>query len=64
MDGEEKLQRKLFRFQDLDVWKKGVEIGNKLFDIAEELENRKLYRFAEQLRGAGLSMSNNTCPVK
>ena len=34
MAGEEKLQRKLFRFQDLDVWEKGVEIGNKLFDIA------------------------------
>ena len=56
---KENLQRKLFRFQDLDVWKKAVEIGNTLFDIAEDLENRKLYRFAEQLRGAGLSISNN-----
>ena len=59
MAGEEKFQRKLFRFQDLDVWKKAVEIGSKLFDIAEDLEKRKLYRFAEQLRGAGLSISNN-----
>jgi four helix bundle protein len=59
MAGEEKLQHTLFRFQDFDVWKKAVEIGNKLFDIAEDLEKRKLYRFAEQLRGAGLSISNN-----
>jgi four helix bundle protein len=49
----------LFRFQDLEIWKKAVEIGNKLLDIADDLENRKLYRFAEQVRGASLSISNN-----
>jgi four helix bundle protein len=31
----------------------------KLFDIADDLDKRRLYRFAEQIRGAGLSMSNN-----
>ena len=30
-----------------------------MFDIADDLDKRRLYRFAEQLRGAGLSMSNN-----
>ena len=50
---------KLFRFQDLEIWKKAVEIGNKLLDLADHLEKRKLYRFAEQVRAAGLSMSNN-----
>ncbi|MBW2076418.1 MAG: four helix bundle protein [Deltaproteobacteria bacterium] len=50
---------KLFRFQDLEIWKKVVEIGDKLLDIADDLEKRKLYRFAEQISGAGLSMSNN-----
>jgi len=55
---------KLFRFQDLEIWKKAIEIGDKLFNIADNLEERKLYRFAEQVRGAGLSISNNTCPVK
>ncbi len=53
-----------FRFQNLEIWKKAVEIGMQLFDIADDLEKRRLYRFAEQLRGAGLSMSNNTRPVK
>ena len=53
-----------FRFEKLDIWKRSVEIGMKLFDIADELEKKHLYRFAEQLRAAGLSMSNNTCPVK
>jgi four helix bundle protein len=49
----------LFRFQDLEIWKKAIEIGNKLFDIADDLERKKLFRFAEQVRAAGLSMSNN-----
>lgn len=48
-----------FRFQDLDIWQLAIEIGDKLFRIANSLEKRRLYRFAEQLRGAGLSMSNN-----
>lgn len=42
-----------------------IVIADDLFDIADELEKKKLYRFAEQLRGSGLSMSNNNaCPMK
>ncbi len=48
-----------FRFQDLTIWQLAIEIAQELFDIADDLEKRKLYRFAEQLRGAGMSMSNN-----
>ena len=48
-----------FRFEDLDIWKISIEIGDSLFDIADVLELRKLFRFAEQLRGAGMNISNN-----
>ena len=48
-----------FRFQDLRIWQLAIEIANELFDIADGLEQKRLYRFAEQLRGAGMSMSNN-----
>jgi four helix bundle protein len=48
-----------FRFQKLEIWKNAVEIGIELFDIADDLDKRHLHRFAEQLRAAGLSMSNN-----
>lgn len=48
-----------FRFQDLDIWKLAIEIADELFDIADELEQKHLFRFAEQLRCAGMSMSNN-----
>jgi four helix bundle protein len=44
---------------DLEIWQDAIELGNKLFDVADALESRKLYRFADQLRGSGLSMSNN-----
>lgn len=48
-----------FRFQDLKIWQLAIQIADELFDIADELEEKKLYRFAEQSRGAGMSMSNN-----
>jgi four helix bundle protein len=48
-----------FRFEDLKIWQLAIQIANELFDIADELEKKKLYRFAEQLRAAGMSMSNN-----
>ena len=48
-----------FRFQDLKIWQLAIQIANELFDIADELENKRLYRFAEQLKGSGMSMSNN-----
>jgi len=53
-----------YRFQDLQIWQIAIEIADELFNIAEDFDKKRLYRFAEQLRGAGMSMSNNTCPVK
>jgi four helix bundle protein len=48
-----------FRFEKLEIWQMAIEQADKLFDIADQLEKKRLYRFAEQLRGAGLSISNN-----
>ncbi|WP_231423924.1 MULTISPECIES: four helix bundle protein [Pedobacter] len=48
-----------FRFQDLLIWQRAIVIGDKLIDISEQLEEIKKIRFAEQLRGAALSISNN-----
>jgi len=52
-------EKRTFRFQKLEIWKKAKDIGHKLLDVADQLEKRKLYRFAEQVRGASLSISNN-----
>jgi len=48
-----------FRFQDLKIWQLAIEIADELLDIADELGKKKLFRFAEQLRASGMSMSNN-----
>ena len=48
-----------FRFQDLKIWKLAIQIAGELFDISDGLDQKRLYRFAEQLRGAGMSVSNN-----
>lgn len=48
-----------FRFQDLDIWKDSIEISDHFFDLADHLEEQKKFRFAEQLRGSTLSISNN-----
>ncbi len=57
MQGTEAMVK--FRFQDLKIWQLAIHIAGELFDIADDLENKRLYRFADQLRGAGMSMSNN-----
>ncbi len=48
-----------FRFENLKIWQRAVEVARKLFRLANTLEEKKLFRFAEQLRDAGLSMPNN-----
>lgn len=51
--------KRKFRFEDLEIWKEAVQIALILFDIADELESKKLFRFADQCRGVGMSMTNN-----
>ncbi len=48
-----------FRFEQLDIWREAVEISETLFDYADIADNMRLYKFAEQLRAAALSISNN-----
>lgn len=48
-----------FRFEDLEIWQLARGLAVKLHKLADALEKRRLYRYAEQLRGAGLSLTNN-----
>lgn len=48
-----------FKFQSLEVWQLSITLTDKLLDIADRLSVDKKYRFAEQLNGAALSISNN-----
>lgn len=48
-----------FRFEKLDIWKDAVEVSDLLFDLAEKSDEKRYYKFAEQLRAATMSISNN-----
>ena len=48
-----------FRFEDLEIWQLARILAVKLHKLAEELDKKRLYRYAEQLRAAGLSLTNN-----
>jgi four helix bundle protein len=52
-------RRPHWRFEDLEIWNKAVDLAVKFHRIADRLDKRRLYRYAEQLRAAGLSLSNN-----
>ena len=48
-----------FRFEDLEIWQLARVLAVKFHKVADELDKRRLYRYAEQLRAAGLSLTNN-----
>ena len=48
-----------FRFEDLEIWQLAKILAVEFHKLAESLDKRRLYRYAEQLRGAGLSLTNN-----
>ena len=48
-----------FRFEQLDIWKESIEISDTLFDYADEADKKRRFKFAEQLRSATMSISNN-----
>jgi four helix bundle protein len=48
-----------FRFEDLQIWREACRIGDELDDLADALAAKRKRRYAEQLRAAALSVSNN-----
>ena len=51
--------RTTFRFETLNVWQKAADVSMPVFRCADQLERAKQFRFAEQLRSAMLSVTNN-----
>ena len=49
----------MFRFEELQVWQRAADLAVALDELSEDLEAKRKYRFAEQLRAAALSISNN-----
>ena len=59
MEGVKPKQRPHFRFEDLEIWQMARDMAVAFHKLAHKLDERKYYRYAEQLRAAGLSMPNN-----
>lgn len=53
------MPRPHWRFEDLEIWRLARDLAVEFHRVADRLEKRRLYRYAEQLRGAGLSLTNN-----
>ena len=48
-----------FRFEDLEIWQLAKNLAVQFHQLADRLDKKRLYRYAEQLRAAGLSLPNN-----
>ena len=48
-----------FRFEKMQIWQRAAEVSGALFKLAETTDSRRFFRFAEPLRGATLSITNN-----
>jgi four helix bundle protein len=48
-----------WRFEDLEIWQLAADLAVAFHALAAKLDDKKLYRYAEQRRAAGLSISNN-----
>lgn len=53
------MSKRKFRFQDLEIWQNAIAIADEMFDTADIIDQKRMYRLAEQLRSAALSISNN-----
>lgn len=52
-------ERKMFRFERLDVWHKAMQYSNELVDIAESLSNKYQFTFSNHLIQLAISIPNN-----
>jgi four helix bundle protein len=49
------------KFEDLEVWKRGVELSASIYLKLKELRD---YGFKDQITRSGLSIPSNAWPVK
>ena len=53
------MARAHFRFEDLEIWRSARDLAVALHRLSVKLDAKRYYRYAEQLRAAGLSVPNN-----
>ena len=48
-----------FRFEDLEIWQLSKDMAVRMHRLSEKLDEKRYWRYAEQLRAAALSVPNN-----
>lgn len=48
-----------FRFESLEIWQLSIELGNKIYNIADCLPQKELFGLGSQFRRSAVSISNN-----
>lgn len=48
-----------FKFESLDVWKRGIDFADEMFTLADKLPQKYQFSIGEQLRRASLSVPTN-----
>lgn len=48
-----------FRFESLEIWKASIDYADELYDVAHNFPKDEKFALADQLRRAGVSISNN-----
>jgi four helix bundle protein len=46
-------------FEDMTVWKKGIDLADKIFRLTEDLPKKEDYGLSSQIRRSALSVSGN-----
>src|SRR3990172_2205501 len=49
----------MFKFETLEVWKKAISYADELLEIAENLPRGYQFSLSDQLKRAGISVTNN-----
>jgi four helix bundle protein len=49
----------MFKFERLDVWKKAVEVYQKVSELTDYINQKEQFSLGEQMRRAALSISSN-----
>ncbi len=49
----------MFRFEELKIWRVAVDYGKDCYQIARGFPKHETYALGDQLRRAGISISNN-----
>ena len=46
-------------FRKYDIWQKGIDIADNVYDICDKLPKYEVYALADQLRRASVSIASN-----